>query len=133
MERLRLSPRTAAAVGVIAMVVGWLDPLEGAIVIAAGSGLVTLGAFLQHSARLRIARWTFGMVLTGIAFILVLSVLGGTGGSSGLSNWWLLPACLYPLGALVGLVNGFGLLRETRRPPSGSIAAFPGGHEGPGE
>jgi hypothetical protein len=133
MERMRLSPRTAAGVGVIAMVVGWLDPLEGALVIAAGSGLVTLGAFLQHSARLRTARWTFGMVLTGIAFILVLSVLGGTGGASGLSNWWLLPASLYPLGAVAGLVNGFGLLRETRRPRSGPIVVFPSSHEGPGE
>jgi len=94
-------------VGVIAMIVGALDPLEGSVVILAGSGLVTLGTWLGHQPRgLCVYRtWLFGLIAFGVVALFGLSAAGGLGGKIGHSMWWGLLLLPYPLGWILGMAN----------------------------
>ena len=53
-------PRTLIVVGVLLMLVGALDPLEGAVAIVAGSGMAAVGAHLGHSRRRAVLEWGLG-------------------------------------------------------------------------
>lgn len=72
------------------MLVGALDPMEGAVVILPGSGLVALGTFLGQSERRLIAFrvWMFILIAIGVGAMWGLSMVGGFGGKSGRSMWW---------------------------------------------
>ena len=72
------------------MLAGAIDPLEGSIVILAGSGVVLLGTFFSHAEKhfLVYRICVFILILTGIFALWVTSMLGGFGWSSGLSIWW---------------------------------------------
>ncbi len=98
--------RILFTLGVMAMFVGALDPLEGSVVILIGSGLVALGTWLGHQERALCIYRTclFGLIAFGVIALFGLSALGGLGGERGLSPWWglLLP---YPLGWLLGVAN----------------------------
>ena len=102
-----LSARILFLIGVIAMMVGPLDPLEGSVLILIGSALVALGTWLGNQARsLVIYRaWLFGMIACGILAMFVISHLGGVGGPSGRSIWWLLVMLPYPIGWLLEMAN----------------------------
>jgi hypothetical protein len=67
--------RILVIVGSIAMLVGAHDPMEGAVVILPGSGLVALGAFLGHSER-RLIAYRVGV------FVLILIGVGAMWGLS---------------------------------------------------
>jgi hypothetical protein len=85
-------------VALVLMVIGALDPLEGAVVIAAGVLLLAMaGAALRSPIRRR--AYAAGiLVVVGVAALHTLSALGGVGGSTGRSTCWLLLAAPYPLG-----------------------------------
>lgn len=102
-----VSARILLTLGVIAMVVGCLDPLEGSVVILAGSGLVALGTWLGQRGRgLVLYRLClFGLVAFGVMAMFVLGAMGGFGGKSGLSGWWGLLLLPYPIGWLLGMAN----------------------------
>lgn len=107
--------------GGVAMVVGALDPLEGSLVILAGSGLVTLGTWLGGSDRRLLVDWLwlFGLILFGVIALFALSAVGGIGGKSGHSLWWGLLVLLYPAAWLLGLANLVRrLINRIRRPAS---------------
>lgn len=72
------------------MLVGALDPLEGAVVILAGSGLVALGTFFGRAERESFPYWILNFILipVGVGAMFVLSAFGGIGGNSGHSMWW---------------------------------------------
>jgi len=93
--------------GGVAMVVGAVDPLEGSLVILAGSGLVTLGTWLGESDRRLLLNWVwlFGLILFGVIALFALSAVGGIGGKDGHSLWWGLLVLPYPAGWLLGLAN----------------------------
>jgi hypothetical protein len=93
--------------GGVAMVVGAVDPLEGSLVILAGSGLVTLGTWLGESDRRLFVSWLwpFGLILFGVIALFALSAVGGIGGKGGHSLWWGLLVLPYPAGWLLGLAN----------------------------
>jgi hypothetical protein len=76
--------------GLIAMLVGAVDPLEGSVLIVLGSGLVALSAFLAHDKRSLVAYRTvvFILIAAGVAAMWGVSAVGGFGGSSGRSMWW---------------------------------------------
>jgi hypothetical protein len=89
------------------MVVGALDPLEGSVIILAGSGLLALGTWLgQQEKGLVVYRaWLFGMIAFGVIALFALSAAGGFGGKSGRSMWWGLVLLPYPVGWLLGIAN----------------------------
>jgi hypothetical protein len=73
--------------GVTALIIGILDPLEGSVVIAEGSLLITLATFLSHDRHLKIFLLSSILILVGVFFLFYLSSLSGFGGKSTLS-WW---------------------------------------------
>ncbi len=113
------SPRLSLALmslGLLAMLVGAVDPLEGSLVILPGLGVVALGAWLGKS-RYRIhVSWAFVLTLAGVAAMVILSALGGIGGTTGHSLWWGLVVLPYPLGWILGLVGAILSLIELFRP-----------------
>ena len=102
-----LLARILFPIGVVAMVVGAIDPLEGSTIILGGSGLVALGTWLNNQGRSLVVYrvWLFGMIAFGVLALFVISHLGGVGGKSGHSLWWLLMLSPYPLGWLLGIAN----------------------------
>jgi hypothetical protein len=102
-----LSARILFVLGVIAMVIGALDPLEGSVIILAGSGLVVLGTWLGHEQRgLCIYRTCLcGMIVFGVIALFALSAAGGIGGRHGHSMWWGLLLLPYPIGWILAMAN----------------------------
>jgi MYXO-CTERM domain-containing protein len=105
-------PRILVIVGLVAMVAGALDPLEGSIVIVAGAALAALGALLGRSRRRALLSWAFVLVGVGVGTMWVLSAYGGLGGDTGRSLWWALVLLPYPVGWVMGLVGTVKSLRE---------------------
>lgn len=102
-------------VGLVAMLIGAMDPLEGSVIILLGSGLVALGGFLGRSRYRVLLCWAFMLVALGVGTLFVMSMLGGIGGNTGRSMWWSLVLLPYPAGWIAGLVGGILKLTETRR------------------
>ncbi len=102
-----LSARILFPIGVVAMVVGAVDPLEGSVLILTGSGMVALATWLGNQARsVALYRtWSFAMIAFGVLALFVISSMGGVGGKSGRSTWWLLVLLPYPIGWLLGIAN----------------------------
>jgi hypothetical protein len=92
-------------VGLLAMLVGAIDPLEGSFIILPGSGIAALGAFLGKSRYRIFLYWAFVLIAAGVGVMVVLSMLGGIGGRSGRSMWWALFILPYPVGWVMGLVG----------------------------
>ncbi len=100
--------------GVAGLIIGAIDPLEGSVVIAAGSILLALSTYLTRDRH-----WKFFLgfclaVIFGIAFMFYLSSLGGFGGTSTLSWWWGTLILPYPLGWLASIV--LLIVRAVRKP-----------------
>ncbi len=106
--------RALVVAGLVLMLVGALDPLEGSVVILLGSAMAAAGAFFQKSRRYRLQVAAFVMIAVGVAALFGLSALGGVGGNSGLSMWWLAICVPYPVGWVMGLVAAVAGLREAR-------------------
>ena len=107
--------RILVIVGLIAMLIGVVDPLEGSLVILPGTGMVALGALLGNSRHRKLLSWSFVLVAVGVGALWGLSALGGFGGSSGRSNWWGLVLLPYPVGWIMGFVGAIRRLREGSR------------------
>ena len=99
--------RILVVAGGIVMLAGIVDPLEGSVVILAGSGLVTLGTFLGHAGRSLLVYWIciFILIAAGVGAMFALSSVGGIGGTTGRSMWWGLPILPYPVGWIMGMVS----------------------------
>jgi hypothetical protein len=97
--------RILIVVGSIAMLVGAVDPMEGALLILPGSGLVALGTFLGQSDRRLIAYrlGVFMLIAAGVGAMWVLSHAGGFGGKSGRSMWWGVLILPYLIGWSMGI------------------------------
>ena len=96
--------RGLRAVGFAALLVGVLDPLEGSIVILAGSAPVALGTLLGPGERRWVAYRTavFVLIAFGVAALFGLSSVGGLGPGH-LSMWWGLLALPYLIGWTMGV------------------------------
>lgn len=110
--------RRSLYAGLVLMVVGLVDPLEGSPVIAAGTGLVALAAWLQASRQRVVTYAGFALTAFGVAALWVLSGFGGVGGSSGHSWWWLLFVVPFPVGWVLSLVGALRMRREASGPPA---------------
>lgn len=104
--------RILVIVGLAAMVIGALDPLEGSLVILPGIGAVTVGALMNKSRHRALLSWSFVFVAVGVGALWGLSAIGGIGGNTGRSNWWGLVLLPYPFGWIVGLLGAIRRLRE---------------------
>jgi hypothetical protein len=114
--------RILVIVGLLAMLIGAIDPLEGSLVILPGTAMVAVGALLGNSRHRILLYWSFFLVAAGVGALWGLSTLGGFGGSSGRSNWWGLVILPYPAGWILGLVGAIRTWREAARAsvPSGA-------------
>ena len=108
-------PRILVVVGLIAMVIGAIDPLEGSLIILPGTAMVALGALLGRSQYRKLLCWSFGLVAVGVAALFAVSAFGGIGWKSGLSPWWGIGILPYPIGWIMGVVGAIKRLREHRR------------------
>jgi len=91
-------------IGIIALAIGILDPLEGSVVIAVGSTLVALSAFLTHDRYWKTFMASLILIVIGVFFLFYLSSLGGFGGKSTLSWWWGMLILPYPIGWLIAII-----------------------------
>jgi hypothetical protein len=91
-------------IGVIALIIGILDPLEGSVVIASGSALVALATYLTHDRHWKIFFMSLIMIVIGVFFLFYFSSLGGFGGKSTLSWWWGILILPYPLGWILSII-----------------------------
>lgn len=101
--------------GLAAMLVGALDPLEGSLLILAGSALAAFGVRRVPGPARRWLISSLALTALGVAYLWGLSMFGGVGGDTGRSWVWAWPILPYPLGWLLGLAGAIRFLRETRR------------------
>ncbi len=94
-------------VGLLAMLVGAIDPLEGSFVIFPGSGSVAMGGFLGKSWYRKLLYAAFILIAAGFGVMIVMTMVGGIGGSTGRSMWWALFILPYPIGWIMGLSELF--------------------------
>ena len=105
--------RILIAVGLVLLLIGVPDPLEGAFFILPGVGLITIGALVAKSQYADVLCWAVVLVSVGIGAMIVLTWMGGVGGNSSLSKWWLMVLWPYPIGWVMGLVGGMRALFDT--------------------
>jgi hypothetical protein len=90
-------------IGIVALTIGAIDPLEGSVIIAVGSALIALSTNLSHDRHRKLFLATLIMIVVGIIFMFFLSSLGGFGGKSTLSWWWSILIVPYPAGWLISI------------------------------
>jgi hypothetical protein len=110
--------RVLLIVGFAGLLLGAIDPLEGALIVLPGSGLVAFGAFLGKSRRRVLLYWSFALVAIGVGAMFVLSAFGGFGTGTGLSNWWGLLLVPYAAGWVMGLAGSVLALVESFKRPT---------------
>jgi hypothetical protein len=118
MNARKLFSHILVIVGLIAMLIGAIDPLEGSFVILPGAGFVALGAFLGKSRYRTLIYWAFILVAAGVGAMVVISMFGGLGGKTGHSMWWGLFILPYPVGWIMGLVGAILRLIESFKRPT---------------
>ncbi|MDN3677692.1 hypothetical protein QWY90_10225 [Flavobacterium paronense] len=91
--------------GVVGLIIGIIDPLEGAVIILIGSVLIALATYLTKDKHYKLFSVTLIMIIIGIFFLFYLSSLGGFGGTSKLSWWWGLLILPYPIGWLISIIT----------------------------
>lgn len=91
-------------IGIVALIIGIVDPLEGSVVILAGSALIALSTFLTKDRYWKIFLSSFILILIGVIAMFYLSSLGGFGGKSTLSWWWVTLILPYPVGWIISIV-----------------------------
>lgn len=88
-------------IGIVSLIIGILDPLEGSVIIVVGSGLLALSTYLTNDRNRKIFLTAFIMIIIGVYFLFYLSSLGGFGGKSSLSWWWGTLVLPYPIGWII--------------------------------
>ena len=96
--------RILHVVGVALFVIGTIDPLEGSVLIMAGTILLATLGFIDKKPNWKIFFIAAILIIIGVFFLFYLSSLGGFGGSSTLSWWYGLLILPYPIGWLSVLV-----------------------------
>lgn len=115
--------RILVAVGLVGMLIGVVDPLEGSFVILPATVLAAAGAALGKSRWRKLLYWSVALVAFGVVAMVVLSCLGGIGGHSGRSLGWGVFMLPYPVGWLTGLVGTVLALIEFYKHPTPTRSA----------
>lgn len=87
-------------IGVVALIIVVIDPLEGSLLIMAGSALLALSAYATSDRHSKIFTASLIMIVIGVAFMFYFSSLGGFGVTSTLSWWWGLLILPFSIGWL---------------------------------
>ena len=95
--------RVLYIMGIVALIIGVIDPLEGSIVIAIGSSMTSLSTYLTKNRRWKAYLLAFILILLGVVFMFYFSYLGGFGGESDLSWWWITLVIPYPIGWILSM------------------------------
>lgn len=111
------SRRALVIAGLVTLVLGTVDPLEGSLVIFAGAAMVAVGAWLGSSERVRLAVVALALIGVGVVVMWGLSAVGGFGGATGRSNWWWIAIVPYPLGLVMALIIAIRILLDKVEPP----------------
>lgn len=90
--------------GVIALIIGAIDPLEGSVVVVTGSAFVALATYLSHDRHRKIFLLSFIMIAIGVGFMFYFSSLGGFDEGARLSWWWGSLILPYPAGWLMSII-----------------------------
>ena len=96
-------PHTAYNTGIILLIIGAIDPLEGAVLIAAGSILLCVATYLKKDPQWKVFLTLMALIVTGICMLFLLSYFGGFG-KGALSWWWALLLIPYPIGWLATII-----------------------------
>ena len=88
-----------------------IDPLEGFPVVLIGGVLIVMAAVQEGRVRVKLAAWGLVLAILGCAAMVGLSMLGGVGGDSGRSLWWLMAVLPYPIGVLLFVTADLLILR----------------------
>ena len=96
--------RVIYIVGVVALIIGAIDPLEGSVLIIVGSALLALSAYLNNDRHSKIFTTSLIMIVIGVFFMFYFSSIGGFGGTSKLSWWWGLLILPFPIGWITIIV-----------------------------
>jgi predicted transglutaminase-like protease len=91
--------------GIIAIIIGAIDPLEGSLLVVLGSTLLGLSTYLKHDRHWKIFFISTMLIFMGVIFLFYFSSLGGFGGKSTLSMWWGLHILPYTIGWLLAIVT----------------------------
>lgn len=86
--------------GSIGILIGIIDPLEGALLIFPGSGMIALGAYLAQTPRRRLVYCAFLLSGSSIAAALGMSYLW-----HGIPDRWTLVLLPYPIGWMMDVVG----------------------------
>lgn len=101
MNSKHISPKILRIIlylGIVAVILGAADPLEGSIAIVVGSALISISTFLSKDCQWKKFLWATFMILIGVIYMFYVSSLGGFGGTSSRSWWWAFPILPYPVG-----------------------------------
>lgn len=93
--------RIIYVIGIIALIIGAIDPLDGSVLIMAGSALLALSAYVTTDRHSKIFTASLLLIVFGVAFLFYFTSLGGFGGDSKLSWWWGLLILPFPIGWLM--------------------------------
>lgn len=96
--------RVIYIVGVVALIIGAIDPLEGSLLIIAGSALLALSAYVNNDRHSKIFTIALIMIVIGVFFMFYFSSIGGFGETSALSWWWGLLILPFPIGWITIIV-----------------------------
>jgi hypothetical protein len=113
-------PKIIFIAGIVGILIGILDPMEGSLVIAPGSILLAVGAFLLHDRYRSIFLASSIMIIVGVVALFYLSSLGGFGGTSKLSWWWGITILPYPIGWLLAVV--FLIIRMIKKSTANQLS-----------
>jgi hypothetical protein len=112
MNNRMLWSRILSVIGLLSLLIGALDPLEGSLVIVPATAVIALSAYLARSRFRRLAYWGFGLTMIGVG---AMFMIGDVGGSAGRPMWWALTFLPYPVGWILCLIAGVRLLIEWNR------------------
>ncbi len=113
MRVLKGRDRVFVVVGVIGLLVGAIDPLEGSLLILPSAILLTVGV-RRATGGLASRLATVGLVSIALGFtaMWVMTAIGGVGGSTGRSAWWALLALPMLPGWILSVTGGVMALRK---------------------
>ena len=90
--------------GVVFFLLGTIDPLEGSVLVALGSGILAWVSYLAKEPHFKYYRIAAILIFIGVVCLWVLSAYGGFGGDTGRPDSWALILIPYPVGWLMVLV-----------------------------
>lgn len=91
-------------IGIVALLLGAIDAMEGSIVIAFASILLVISTHYRNDKYWKLFFLSFVLISIGVSALFTLSAMGGIGGDSGNSAWLGLAILPYPVGWILSIV-----------------------------